>query len=238
MDYKTIRSHIDDLRTMIRQSSDDSSFSDEFLYKKLIDSYNDIMTKELGKNRYPNFRLWQRVCMPLCISTINPCPNCVPSTMFCEILRSKYPIPDTMSTSMIDFLKVYSLDMMTEYNSSTPTVAVYNKYKRTNSTKPYFMILDSYLYLFNFDINGKLHTNPTITLYGIFTDILALAQLPTCDVNGNEQTTCVDVYGLTLPIETRLFDVVYKVALQNLNIPLSIPQDITNDAKSTIQNTK
>jgi hypothetical protein len=226
-DYQTIEAHIDDFRESLRQVTDDSPYSDEFLYKKLLDARNVIVTNELSKNRVINQKYYKFICMKLCEAEMNPCPDCVPDDILPMVLRTKYPLPTSISTTQFDTLTIYSVGMGFEISISTPKRGKYRKYRLVNNVKPYGIIFNNYIYIFNVKQN-KL---PVIILGAIWHNPADLVSIPTCDEDGNETTNeCYNPKLDTFQINNRYFFDMYMMAAKAMGITLQMPDDKTNNA--------
>lgn len=86
MNEFSIERVIDAFREYLRQISDDSNFTDEYLYFVLTRSRATIIKNYMDDNREFSPWLYQRFCVKLCPSTFMEC-NCEPFDFGCTIYR-------------------------------------------------------------------------------------------------------------------------------------------------------
>jgi hypothetical protein len=105
--YDLVRSHIDDIRQNLRETSDDSNITDEQIYKALIDARAFILERRLKKGKQlPNY-MYQEICMPLCLDTYHDC-DCIPDEYECKVLKTKNEIPSGLVNRRIAIFNVPS----------------------------------------------------------------------------------------------------------------------------------
>lgn len=219
---------IDKVRELIRQTSDDSVYADEFLYSILLDHRNLLLYRELNKNKYISKFLYKTICMPLIESNQIPC-DCLPDGLGCTVLRSKYKIPKPLRSQSYLLLKVLTLDGNHEFGYQEIRVGKYNKYKRTNSLKAYYTIYNEYLYIIGYP-NNRLKA---VLVEMILEDPSQADSISLCDENGNDQEeTCFDPLFDTFQIDAHLVAPMIEMTLKTLTIPLQLPEDTSNDSVS------
>lgn len=213
------------VRELIRQTSDDSPYADEFLYSVMLDHRNLLVYRDLNKNKYISKFLYKTVCMPLEKSNQIPC-NCVPAGLGCIVLKSKYKIPKPIKTHLYQFLKVLTIDGNIEFDNKEIRVGKFDKYKRTNSLKPYFTIYNEYLYLIGYPDNAL----KALLVEMILEDPSQADEITLCDTNGVPQDeTCFNPLEDTFQIDGHLIGAMIEMTLKTLAIPLALPEDVSND---------
>jgi hypothetical protein len=166
--------------------------------------------------------------MPLVKSNQIPC-DCIPEHLGCVVLKSKYKIPKPIKNNAYDFLSVTTIDGLTQYSYNELVVGKNNKYKRTNKFKPYYTIINEYLYLIGVPNNDL----KAVLIRGLFEDPSEADDITLCDENGNElDDTCFDPRRDTFQIDGHLQSPMIDMTLEKLKIPLTVTEDLTNNAQS------
>lgn len=238
----SIRGLIDKVRESIKQTSDDNTFPDEYIYAVLLDHRNTLMYRELNKRKKISKHLYKTICMPLERSKDIPC-DCIPCGLGCIVLKSKYEIPRPIRTRNYELIHVTSLDGSEEYDPEEPRIGKWRALRRTNSTKPYYTITNRYLYLV-----GHPTANPRSgkALPGLL--ISMIMEDPTqaegiklhkndeeCSEDSNGGT-CFDPLTDTFQIDSHLHGPLLEMTLRTLGVPLAAIEDVTNNANSVPSN--
>jgi len=223
MSENSVYSVISKLRTRIKETSDDSVFSDEFLYSMLLDNRNLIIQRQIDKKKDISPFLYKILCVPLCKKDGDLC-DCDCDIFGNEILRSKFKIP----TAFQDCFEVLSSDLSTKYDTFKPNQLKYQKYRRTNKTFPIWNIVNEYLEVRN-SPNNKLRR---VLINAIWFDPSSLADVPNeCDEETGS-TTCYDVYTDTFQVSGDLVGVIIDMTMQQLMPTLGVKTDQTNNANA------
>lgn len=219
-----IPEHIYKLRTFIKQHSDDTLYSDEFLYSLLKDARNLLLERENKKfNKDSEFHK-QVVCMPLIIDTYHDC-DCLPFEVKCKVLKSKYPLPKVLTGRNKELIKVMTIDGYNEIPFTYSTDLKNLKYTRTKKKGLKYGIFNNYLVIFN-NLQLKI-----VLIEGVFEDPLELQSISYCDENNIEQT-CYDINESDFPIKGSLSFPMYQICLDILKIPLQLKEDDTNNTNN------
>lgn len=216
---------IDGLRELIRQTSDDSVYSDEFLFHILNNCRIQIMRQYLNDGKPLNPWLYQRFCIKLCPSTFMEC-NCEPFKFACTVWRSEKPIPQPMTNNngyIAEFSELYG-DLITGVSESESRFLKYRKFNR----KMYYQIADvkgeKYLFLITsvtppkyIKVNTILN-DPTEAQYAACTD---------------EECPCLEGNGF--PVEAHLMNSLYKMSLEFLGISMGMKEDRSNNSEGDLK---
>jgi len=221
-----IPEHIYKLRTFIKQHSDDSIYSDEFLYSLLKDARVTLLERENKKFTKDSEFHKQMICMPLVIDTYHDC-DCLPFEVKCKILKSKFPLPKVLTGRNKELIRVLTVDGYNQIPFIQSTDLKNLKYSRTKGKGNKYGIVNSYLTIFN-NLQIKL-----VLIEGIFEDPLELQKITYCDEEGNE-TQCYDLNTTDFPIKGSLNFPMYQICLDILKIPLQLKSDDTNNANSEL----
>lgn len=229
MESRSIVSVIDRTRETIRQTSDDSVYSDMYLYHLILDERNLLIERELNKRKMRSLFNMKTVCMPLVLSKDIPC-DCVPEELGCYVLKSKYLIPKPLSSLYSDMISVTSLDGSKQYSFKSTFSGKYNKYSRQGKAPAYYTIYNNYLYMI-----GIPHNNLKAVLVNIIPeDPTELDNISLCDEDGNDLgETCFDPTIDSLNIDGHLITTLIDLVLKKLGISLQLIEDTTNNSSST-----
>lgn len=224
---KTIGAHIADLRIILRQTHDDSEYSDEYLYKLLSETRAFILHQEIQKHRKIsewNFQTW---CVKLQPDTYHDC-DCI-ADLGCKVMKSVNKIPKPLLTRYKNYFKVYNINQDYEVDKTTPLKLKRDKLSLTRSGKKGYDIVNEQLVLFN-----AMGTD-TLLIRGIFEDP-ALVSLSTACTTPSEP--CTDITDAEFPLDTRFNILLKELVIKQLLAVQNLPQDITNNARSNQINEK
>jgi uncharacterized small protein (DUF1192 family) len=171
--------------------------------------------------------------MPLVKSNQIPC-DCVPEHLGCVVLRSKYKIPRPIKSDLYELITVTTLDGRIEFPQQEITSGKYNKYKKVNNLKPYYTVINEYLYLIGVP-NNNLNA---VLVNMVLEDPTEADMITLCDEDGNEtDDTCFDPRKDTFQLDGHLYrPLIYRALTEHFNIPKSSAEDITNDTLSVEPN--
>lgn len=210
--------HISTIRTLIKEYTDDSLYSDEFLADLLVSTRNAIFEENL-KRRKPISRFnYKSFCISLETDNFHDC-NCVPSSLGCKVLKSEIIIPKTLLNNKELELNVYSL------NGIKIPFKHFSDRKRL-STHP--MVSKSV----TFDIiNGKLVLFGNLNLKKIIVEGLWENPFDLYDIIDCETTTsCWDPLTDEFPMEAQYEVLVYTNMIKLLKI--NTQQDLSENAQN------
>lgn len=225
---KTIGAHIADLRIVLRQTHDDSEYSDEYLYKLLSEARALILHQEIQKHRKIsewNFQTW---CVKLEIDTYHDC-ECI-ADLGCKVMKSVNKIPKPLLTRYKNFFKVYNINQDYEVDKTSPLRLKRDKLSLTRSGKRGYDIVNEKLVLFN-----SMGTD-TLLIRGIFEDPALVSLSTACSTAETEQ--CTDIVDAEFPLDTRFSPFLKELVLKQLVPVQNLPNDVTNNARSNQVNEK
>lgn len=217
-----IPEHIYKLRTFIKQHSDDSIYSDEFLYSLLKDARVTLLERENKKFTKDSEFHKQTICMPLIIDSYHDC-ECLPFEVKCKILKSKFALPKVLTGRNKELIRVLTIDSYSQIPFILSTDLKNLKYTKTKGNGNKYGIINNYLTIFN---NLQLKV---VLIEGIFEDPLELSKISYCDDAGEIQT-CFDLDTTDFPIKSSLNFPMYQICLDILKIPMQLKSDDTNNA--------
>jgi len=221
------------LRNTIREYSDDSTFSDEYLYTVMTIFRNKYMSQRFRKFYNISDTYKTTFCTPTEVAFSHDC-DCV--NIGCKVIKSKYPIPSTLEGRNRDLIKVYTLDYQ-EIHPVTPDEQKTNMLDEVKAGQPTYSFLNRHIVLWNvYDPNKK--PLKGILVEGVWEDETEWDGITLCDEQSGDDINsdnCFDLETAEFVIEADLFEMVIKESLQMLGLPLEIIQDNTNDANPDIK---
>lgn len=206
-------------------ASDDSRLSSRHIYNKLLTVRSLMFKRQMNKKSIvSNWNTQTIDCIEMIDATASEC-NCVGSLNNCDIKRSKYPIPNTISGDMGDTLTVSSIDGYVNYAQTTWDHSKYIIGAKYASQKLYFYIHNSYIYI----INSRA---TSIAVTGIFQDpttVYAFIQL--CD----DSVPCIDYKQIDFEMSNDMMDSVIDETSKELifNFNKFGREDARNDSRDT-----
>lgn len=211
--------------------SDDNHWSRRLVYYHLIKFRAAILSSRM-ENRKQTVSLFNRQtipCIPLEKVDVHDCP-CVPVSG-CYFLRSVYPIPDPLGTSLV----VSAIDGSINY-----TFVEWERFKyrtqsriQANRNRAYFTVKEFqgqyYIYVYN-----DKHRD-YITVTAVFEDPLVVQNFPDCE---GRIDPCFSPLDQTFVLDQELIPVMYDMALKGL-FPAKeqAPVDTVNNDQPDTQST-
>lgn len=224
---KSLIAHVDTLRKLIKQFSDDSIFDQEFLYKIFTDSRATVLHRELDKMQF--IHQWNFLTVPIPLEKTDYIEDVLlPESTICQVRKSLYPIPKPISTKFRDAIQVLGYDSI-PISWGNAFEASLLKHTRTMANKPLAEIQDGFLIIHNS------LTTKSVKIRLVPADPLECWQYP----RANADKTYTDHTELQpeeqlIPLDTELNDAVYALCLEKLGFMYKIQQDQTNNAKSPL----
>jgi len=101
-----VASHISAIRTMIKEFTDDTLYTDEFLANTLVSARNAIYNEELiKKGRNMSRFSYLSFCTPLVLDTFQDC-KCVPSNLGCKVVKTKFEMPKVLIENILVVVEI------------------------------------------------------------------------------------------------------------------------------------
>ena len=224
----TIGQHISNLRDLIKQYSRNTEpYTDQFLYEVLSICRGDFLRQELKKFHNTDSSNYITFCMALEQSKSHNC-DCVPTALNCLVVKSKYKIPNVLSSRNKNRLWAKTLGGKI-INIIDERAWLRRKDLDTNE---YFgSIINEYLFIWNAPLTLKV-----IEVTGLWSDPLDLQNIPNCNpVTGQPESTCYNILEADYPLHMEYASTVYKECLKFLQISLQVQTDTTNDSNDSIK---
>jgi hypothetical protein len=227
--YDLVETHIDYVRRKLKETSDDTYFQDEEIYKALIDARALVIERKLEKGKqYPEY-MYQTICLLLCLDKYSDC-NCVPVEYDCTVLKTKNEIPDAFFNGYTTLVRMTTLSGE-EISENTEQQARLRKYRKTRNKSLYYILTNKRASVFNSPQN-KLRA---IKLRGLFIDPVGAGMAAGCP---DDQGDCVSVIGTGFGIKASDNIDIYDMAIKSLLIMKQLPDDLSNDAESAVTETE
>jgi hypothetical protein len=211
-------------RTLIKEHTDDNLYTDAYLFRILTSAKNLLYKRKLDKFKKLSEWEWTCFCIPLCIDKSHNC-KCV--KVGCNVLKTKFKLPRTLTSRNKDLIRITTLD-----NTEIPLIRerehLSNMLDPVMSKTVTASVIDGYLVIWNtLKLKG-------VQVCGVWDDITQWDGIQLCDIAGNE-TECFDINSLPFNIDGEIEYPMYQMGLELMRITLQKPEDITNDASSTIR---
>ena len=228
-EFKTIAAHVDDLRMQLRQTSDDSIYSDKYLYKKLLDARSVLLKRELDKHRMvSDFNF-----MTLCLSMVPGVPvECGCTDLQCKVLVSEQELPKSLQNKYSLFLKVMDGDY-NELPKGTSTTSKYLKYYKTLKKKTSWDIINNKLVVYNADFRIKSFIVKILPEDPVELSTHSFTSTCGCENDVAESTSCFDPATSNFPIDAWLSVPMYEMAKKQI-LGGIITEDNSNNAQSDL----
>jgi hypothetical protein len=227
MSNLTIRGVVDLVRECLREVSDDSVYSDKFIYRILLEARAELLNQMYEKNNSFSPWLYQRFCLKLCPSSFIEC-GCAPFDFACNVYRSTEPLPQPIGgdTLVLNISELWGdkINRLTENQFRTLST---RKYK-----VPYYYYIGHYNndhYLF---ILGNSTAPPKyIKAEGVFEDPSEVLRFACTDEE------CPSLYGTGFPFQLSKESTLIKMAIEMILVSKKLPEDLSNNSQSTTNET-
>lgn len=224
----TIGIHVATIRSLISEHSDDSKFSDEFLFELFKNAAKRLQYQKAKRWEFLSEWNRKRYCVKLEKAKSHNC-ECV--AVGCDILRTVVEIPKAITGRNFDLIKVYDLNG-NKIDQVLPQEQIdnLNDPNGVNQKRTTFSLVNRKIVIWN---NLELKA---IEVEQISDDETEWAGITMCDKDGNEtEESCFDILNDNYPIDSELVDPAYRMVLELLNLPLQLQEDKTNDANEAIR---
>lgn len=225
----SIAQHIGTIRGLIKEHSDDSKYSDQFLYEIFKAVSRDLQTAQLLKHW--NTSIWnsKRFCLKLEKGLSHDC-DCV--KVGCEVFKTTEKVPRVIKHRNRDLLKVFALDG-TEYDYINPTDQKTALLDDVMSNRINWSLINQKIVLWNTPPNFR---HKAILVEGFWYDETDWAYIKYCDTNGNQtDKPCYDITEDDYSLDADLIFPTYAKVLELLGVTLNYGGDQTNDANNEIK---
>jgi len=228
-EFKTIAAHIDDLRILLRQTSDDSIYSDKYLYKKLLDARAELLRREIDKHKLiSDFNF-----ITMCLNVIPGVPlECGCSDLQCKVLVSTQTLPKPLQNKYSLFLKIYDGNF-NEIPKGDSTTSKFFKYYKTLKKKTSWDIINNKLVIYNSDLRIKNFIVKTLPEDPLELSNYTYTNTCGCEIIQTEGTPCFDILTSNFPIDSWLNIPMYEMVRQQL-LGGIITEDNSNNAQSDL----
>lgn len=209
--------------------SDDSRLSSRHIYSKILTARAKLISQALNKKQRLSQWNYQSIpCIELIKVEAHDCP-CIPP-MGCEILRTKYPLPNPIASISEDKIEwVRSIEKSVKIDRVSINALNSQKANKYTSKKIQYFIENGYLYI----------STPTklkyISLRGIFEDPIEAASYASyCDEC--VECNCIDYLNFDLPIDHDTVDTIIEMAANELVVLFSKNiEDATNNSRDNLR---
>ena len=233
----TLDKLIYDIREGVNQFSDDTEISDRYITYLLEIKRAKYLRQGLNnfQKTYDN-SITQSLCIDLEEVNVNECGL----DYECDtILRSTVPIPTPLDLDTNVALKSVKPTnrLAVNFNFITKKRAQYLSGARFNKALYSFLDPDGYIYVVSGEGNNHYKLLECLTITGVFTDPLALAEFSNC-CGCTTATPCFDASTTEYPLQPHYIDLIREEIIKALVVKLQIPEDKTNNSNDDIQNGK
>jgi hypothetical protein len=210
--------------------SDDTRLMSRHIYNKLLTVRSKLISQEAKKKQKISPWNYQTIpCIELIKVPAHDCP-CIPP-IGCEILRSKYPLPQPLSgLSGILIQSVTTIDRSIKIDEVSLNAASYQKGNKYTPKKLNYFIFKDYIYI---TTPSKLKA---ISLTGLFEDPLDVKLFKGYCDDCVECVECLDFKEEDFPINNDMIDTVIELTIQELVILFGQNvEDLTNNGTDGVK---
>src|SRR6188508_241803 len=186
--------------------SDDIGVTNRHAYSILKSNRSDLLTQKAKKNQIISAYSYQILpCVQMVTAPAAECPNIEHTNAY--VLKSKYPIPETLVTMDKHMITITSLDGSTVYNTTAYRSKSYGGGKYTKSSAKAYLSPNGHLYITN--QSGL----DAVTIIGVFKDPIAASIFPSfCTPNSD----CIAYLDYELPVDGDVERVLVQMSADEL----------------------
>lgn len=216
----TINEHISAIRILIKEQSDDSLYTDQFLYHLLTGATASIHRRNIEKDRKISPWNLPSYCISLERAKSHDC-SCVP--VGCDVLRSKDKIPTPLNSDNGPVIKVYTMDHQEIYRVTESEQKANNLHPIKKGRLSY-SVVNGRIVIWN---GNPEHLIPrSVIVKGLFNDVTKWADIQAC---GDDGSCCYDIATDNFPLDEDYAFVAYSMVLSQLGIALQKKSDDNNN---------
>lgn len=208
-----LEAHISSIRTLLKNFTDDSVYTDEFLANLLVSARNAVYESEfINKKRNFSRFSYKSFCLKLVRETFHDC-GCIPQGLGCQVLKSEFELPKSLISKTGNLL----MDVYTIQGKRIDFKQF--KQRRLLSSHPIaskvitYDIVDGKLVVFG---NTSLKV---VIVEAVWENPFELYNIPNCSDEGNIlNDSCWDPTKSDFPMESQLDLVVWSMVLKLLGL--------------------
>lgn len=223
MSNLTIQGIVDLVREAIREVSDDTVYSDKYIYRLILGARAELLNQMKDQNKGLSPWLYQRFCLKLCQSSFIEC-SCQQFDFACNVYRSVNPLPQPIGHDDL----VLNISELWGNHINRITERQFRTISNRKYKVPFYYYIGDYngsKYLF---ILGNDSPPPKyIKAEGIFEDPIDVANSAACEED------CPQLTGTGFPFILNKESALVKMVIEMLMVSKKLPEDLTNDAEST-----
>lgn len=224
MSKLSIDSAIDLVRESIRETSDDSVYTDKYIYRILLQNRAELLEQLQKQNKTFSPWLYQRFCLKLCPSTFIEC-GCNPYGFACNVYRSVNPVPQPLSNDAL----LLNISELFGDNINRVTEREFRTLKNRKYKPKYYYYIghfkdDQYLFIL---ADTNIVAPKYIKAEGIFEDPTDVFKYACKD------TECIQLTDSGFPFKLAKESALIKMTVEIILMSKKLPEDLSNNNKST-----
>mgnify|MGYP000156229875 CR=1 FL=1 len=213
---------ISKLRGLLKAYSDETDFTDAYLWSLFCLSRSEILSNKLKRYNFINPSNYKTICLEMEKANAYEC-GCI--ELDCTVYKSKNKISDVISGRNISSLKVYPLLNNKEIDYVDELEIDIYMQDDIFKNKPLYSIINKHIVLYN-------KNYPVIQVRAIWGDILKLNEIQYC----SDSVECLDYFNDDIGMSKEDVSKSIKMMFKDyLNILIKLPEDNTNDINETIK---
>jgi len=217
----TVGKIISDLKMLIKEVSNDSDYTESFLWSLITKARARVLTNDIKAKQFISAWSTHRFCVEMELHKAHDC-ECIP--VGCDVLRSKYTIPRPLSGRYRDAVQVKTIgNSVVGYSEDYELKS--NKYDPVKKNALRWNIHNQHLYLYN------TLDHLSIQVEGAWENIIEWNQIQYC----SERNPCVDIYSLESGISEYEAEGLLRIAVDLLKVPLTLKDDTSQDTNPEIR---
>lgn len=214
---------IGSIRVMLKEHSDDSLYSDQFIYNELLTARSRITAEKYAQETEVPYINWQTITARLSRTKYVDC-GCVKAG--CDILKTEISIPSVVVT----YLKRPLIRVRLFSGATLPYVRP--ERQRTNVYSEVLGDIPAYYIENNKLIVWNTKALRAIKIEGVFSNPTDLAGIDVCSEEGETfNLKCYEPSSMAFPADADIIDEAKLRVLQRILPTVNIADDITNDSE-------
>jgi len=217
----TISELVSNIRTRIKEYTDDSLYEDSFLFSEFLNHRSTFLVQRLKKHHFVSDINYSTFCMDTQKDLSHMC-GC--KTMGCTIYRTIHKLPTYLSGRNKSTVSLYTLD----YNKidliderDTKIIDLHPiKADRVQAS-----LINDYVVLWNVEY-------PSILVKMIPADPMEVMEKQSCQA---DNVPCFDIYTNSIDTDREIVEMAIDKIIEGIKLSLSMSSDMNNDSNPEIK---
>jgi len=218
----TVKETIDYIQSLIKNIDTETGiYEDRFIWKVFTTAKAKVLTSRLRRFNTLLRTDYTTICIKLETSLSHECECFVHG---CKVMKSIHPIPKYLTNRNVGTLSIFSPLNNKSYTEIDQEDWLYYKDHDVYKNELLFSIVNDHIILWN-------SKSDLLLISAVWEDITELQDIQDCD---NSYFNCLNFMKKDVNLPADLFHNAIQIVFDQLNLPLQLKEDQTNDSNAEI----